>query len=133
MIVSDSNLIAYLFLPSPNSTLAEQVLQKESKWIAPLLWRSEFRNILTLYMRHQAITVYEAQQTMERAESFMVENEFFVPSDPVLELTSTTMLSAYDAEFVILARQLQTKLVTSDKGVLAADPNNTVSPEKFVH
>ena len=51
MIVADTNTIAYLYLPSDYSDDVETLLLKDSHWIAPLLWRSELRNILTLYLR----------------------------------------------------------------------------------
>jgi len=49
MIVTDTNLIGYLFLTSAHSMLAERVFQKDPVWAAPLLWRSELRNVLALY------------------------------------------------------------------------------------
>ena len=51
MIVVDTNVIGYLFLSSDQSVLAERALQKDNVWAAPILWRSEFRSILTLYKR----------------------------------------------------------------------------------
>lgn len=50
MIVADTNTIAYLYLPSEYIEYVEALLLKDSHWIAPLLWRSELRNILALYM-----------------------------------------------------------------------------------
>ena len=47
MIVVDTNVIGYLFLSSDQSVLAERALQKDNEWAAPILWRSEFRNVLT--------------------------------------------------------------------------------------
>lgn len=132
MIVVDSNLVAYLLIPGPNSAVAEDVLLKDPEWIAPFLWRSEFRNILALYMRHHKMTVHDARQTMRHAESLMAEREYFIPSDLILDLTLTTTLSAYDAEFVILAEQLQIDLLTFDKEILKAVPKIAVPPKKFV-
>lgn len=51
MIVVDTNLIGYLFLSSEGSLLAEAVLIKDMDWVAPLLWRSELRNVLAYYLR----------------------------------------------------------------------------------
>jgi len=52
MIVVDTNIIGYLFLSSEQSLLAERALKKDSEWAAPILWRSELRNVLALYMRN---------------------------------------------------------------------------------
>ena len=48
MIVADTNVIAY---PSPYTELAERLFGTDPHWIAPVLWRSEMRNVLALYLR----------------------------------------------------------------------------------
>ena len=67
MIVVDTNVIGYLFLSSKQSILAERALQKDNEWAAPISWRSEFRNVLTLYMRKDIIKLEQAQQIMNSA------------------------------------------------------------------
>lgn len=132
MIVADTNLVAYLLIPGEKSRLAEAVLRKDAEWATPLLCRSELRNVLTLYMRHQGMTLAQAQQTMNKAERMLKRHEFVAPSDDILLLSSQTVLSAYDAEFVVLANQLDIPLVTFDKTVLMAFPQTAVSPEAFI-
>ena len=132
MIVADSNLIAYLLIPGAHSDGAESVLRHDGEWIAPLLWRSEFRNIVTMYMRQNAMTLDQAQATMDKAELLMSDREYAVNSDAVLELTSRTRLSAYDAEFVVLASQTTTKLITTDGRVVKAASGIAVSPQAFL-
>lgn len=51
MIVVDTNMIAYLYLPDDYTNNVKQLLKLDAQWIAPLLWRSEMRNILALYVR----------------------------------------------------------------------------------
>ena len=46
MIVVDTNLIGCLFLPGERSSQAEAALAKDTEWAAPLVWRSELRNVL---------------------------------------------------------------------------------------
>ncbi len=53
MIVADSNIIAYLYLPSDYTGLAERLLEKDPYWVAPMLWRSELRNVLAAYLRRK--------------------------------------------------------------------------------
>ncbi len=50
MIVVDTNVIAYLYLSNERSQQVERLLEKDSEWAAPLLWRSELRNVLALYL-----------------------------------------------------------------------------------
>jgi predicted nucleic acid-binding protein len=132
MIAADSNLVAYLLIPGDKSALADAVLEKDPDWATPLICRSELRNILTLYMRHEGMTLAQAQQTMTRAERLLAPNEYSVPSDPILALAKRTGISAYDAEFVVLAKQLDLMLVTLDKGVLKASPEVAVHPVSFL-
>lgn len=60
MIVADTNIISYLFLPTEFSNKASQLYVSDPEWAAPVLWRSEFRNVLALYLRHNIITLPEA-------------------------------------------------------------------------
>ena len=66
MIVADTNLIVYLFITGDQTTLAQQVLEKDSYWIVPPLWQSEFRNVLAAYIR-RGMTLKQAKQIMENA------------------------------------------------------------------
>jgi hypothetical protein len=42
MIVVDTNVIAYFWLPGVYTACAERALKKDNEWAAPILWRSEF-------------------------------------------------------------------------------------------
>ncbi len=68
MIVVDTNIISYFYLNSEFSFLAEQVFQKDSFWAVPVLWRSEFRSVLSLYLRQKIIELSDAVQLMSLAE-----------------------------------------------------------------
>jgi len=50
----------------------------------------------------------------------------------VLQLVSESKCSAYDCEFVALARDLNVKLVTVDKQILREFPGDAISLEKYV-
>ena len=118
MIVVDTNVIGYLFLSSEQSILAEQALRKDSEWAAPILWRSEFLNVLALYMRKNIIKLEQAQQIMNSALKLLRGREYEVSSYEVLRLTSTSKCSAYDCEFIVTANDLKVPLVTVDKQLL---------------
>jgi predicted nucleic acid-binding protein len=122
MIVVDSNVLAYLYLPSEFTASAELLLAKEPHWAAPTLWRSEFRNVLALYMRKKLLTLDEAYIIYTEAESLLAGSEFETPTLDVLRLIETSECSAYDCEFVSLAQQQKTVLVTQDKKVLKQFP-----------
>ena len=132
MIVVDTNIIGYLFLSSNRSPLSEQALLKDSLWAAPRLWRSEMRNVLALYIRKDLLSLADAQQIMTEATSLFQDQEYEVASNQVLELASISTCSAYDCEFVVLARDLEVSLVTVDRQILRDFPETAVSLEAFV-
>ena len=57
MIVVDTNVIAYLFINGDQTEKAKSLLLYDAEWIAPFLWRSEFRNILALYIRKNILVM----------------------------------------------------------------------------
>lgn len=132
MIVVDTNVIGYLFLTSAKSSLAEQALLKDSNWAAPLLWRSEMRNVLTFYIRKGLLSLEDAQQIMNQAIVLMRSQEYGVTSNQVLELVHISTCSAYDCEFVALARDLKVPLVTVDRQILKEFPDTGISLDAFV-
>ena len=127
MIVVDSNVLAYLYLPGDHTAAAEALLEQDPDWAAPILWRSQFRNILAGYMRRKAITFEQASGLQREAESLLQGAEFEVESSTVLELVRDTDCSAYDCEFIALAMRLETQLVTMDKKLLKAFPRRAVA------
>ncbi|MFZ2446495.1 MAG: type II toxin-antitoxin system VapC family toxin [Syntrophobacteraceae bacterium] len=132
MIVADTNTIAYLFFTGEHTSEAEMVMEKDSDWVAPILWRSEFRNVIANYLRRGLLTLVQALQIAEQAEFLMMGNEFEITSSRVLSLVSTSNCSAYDCEFVALAQELGAPLVTSDLRILAEFSSVAVSPRAFV-
>lgn len=127
MIVVDSNVLAYLYLPGKHTIAAETLLERDPDWAAPILWRSEFRNILAGYLRRKGIALEQAVSLQNEAESLLAGCEFEVESRTVLELVRDSDCSAYNCEFVALAMQLDTKLVTMDKKLLRAFPDRAVA------
>ncbi len=132
MIVVDTNIIGYLFITGEFSSEAENVFIKDPHWAAPLLWRSEFRSVLAQYIRNSTLTFDDAAEIMESAAQLMESNEYDVVSNQVLGLIATCSLSAYDCEFVALARDLGVKLVTTDKRILKDFPDSSISPAEFI-
>lgn len=122
MIVVDTNIVAYLYLPSAFTEPVEALLEHDPDWAAPLLWKSEFRNILAGYMRRKTITFEQAQSIQLEAESLLAGHEHEVDSQHVLELVRDSDCSAYDCEFAALAMRLGVKLVTADARLLRAFP-----------
>ena len=126
MIVVDTNVIAYLYLPTSYTADAERLLGSDPEWAAPILWRSELRNILAGYLRRGALTFEAARDIQAEAEGMLAGNEYEVDSASVLELVRDSDCSAYDCEFVALAMRLGTRVVTMDEKLLRAFPGRSV-------
>jgi predicted nucleic acid-binding protein len=132
VIVVDTNVICYRWMSSPNSAAAETALAKDPYWIAPLLWRSEFRNIMAVAIRKKAVAFDAAQEIMRQAEGSFERSEFAVSSDAVLRLVVRSNCTAYDCEFVALADAQRVQLVTTDRQILHEFPEVAISLGKFV-
>ena len=127
MIVEDSNVVAYLYLPGEYTAHAEALLEQEPDWAAPVLWRSEFRNILAGCLRRKTLKFEHACNVQREAESLLGDAEYELDSELVLGLVRDSDCSAYDCEFIALAIKLDTKLVTMDKKLLKAFPERAVA------
>ena len=122
MIVVDTNIIAYHVIPGVRGGATEKLAQLDPIWTAPLLWRSEFRNVLAGAIRRGIMSVAEADNTARRAVGCLLGGEHSVTDHAVLKLVAQSKCTAYDCEFVALALALGTLLVTDDRAVLQAFP-----------
>ncbi len=132
MMVVDTNIIAYLFISGEFSEHAENVLLKDPQWAAPLLWRSELRSVLSQYIRKEFLSLEDAADIMENASQLMENNEYDVNSRLVLTLADESNLSAYDCEFIALAKDLNAKLVTADQKIAEIFPEHTLALRNFI-
>ncbi len=133
MIVVDTNLLAALVMPSPNSGVAEAVYRRDQQWNAPVLVFSELRNVAMAYFR-KALATQEALLAAISAAREIVPNEMLhlPPDQAVLALASGSSCSAYDCEFVAVARKLGVPLLTWDKQLLAAFPSTCQTPDRWL-
>jgi predicted nucleic acid-binding protein len=132
LIAVDTNIISYLFIEGEFTALSEKAFQKDHHWVAPFLWRSEFRNVLTACFRKGLLQLRDALKIVEQAEWLMRGNEFSLTSSSVLRLVTQSDCSAYDCEFVALALELCIPLITMDKKILKAFPEAARRPEDFI-
>ncbi len=122
MIVVDTNIISYLYISGKRSGQVERLLSVDAHWSAPVLWRSEFRNVLGRYLRSNYLSFDEVLHIIQQAEQLLSENEYEVPSAHIMQLVNSSKCSAYDCEFVALAQYLDVPLITADKTILREFP-----------
>lgn len=139
MIVVDAMILTYALIRVPGQTPAvNQLLDTGRAWAAPPLWRSELRNVLLQYVRVSdeerpggPVTLDDARRKMGLAETLIGTRTFAVDSDSVLGGAERAGLSAYDAEYVALAQEVDVPLATMDEALLKAVPDVAVLPEEI--
>ena len=132
MIVVDTNIIAYLYISGDKSSQAEQLLSFDSLWNAPILWRSEFRRVLSQYLRKGILSLDDILIIIQQAEKLLDDNEFKVSSAHIMQLINSSTCSAYDCEFVALAQYLDIPLITADKKILREFPKVAKSLDTYL-
>ena len=131
MIVVDTNILMFSVGPAPQPALYRSLLRRDHRWLAPLLWRSEFRSALAGYVRKGDATYSNAVNMANKARQ-LLEMELEPDTEIVLRLVTTSKCSAYDLEYVAVAVARGVRLVTMDKQVLREFPEIAVHPADFV-
>lgn len=131
MIAVDTNVLVYLWLPSDKTPLAEKIYYLDSNWIAPMFWRSEFRNVVSLYIK-RGVSFNDGLKAIDHAENLMKGNEIQVNSEEIMKLVQLSGCTAYDCEFVHVAQIRGVSLITFDHQVLRRFPDIAIDPLKFI-
>lgn len=125
MIVVDVNVVAYCFIDGERTVAARTLRTLDPDWRVPDLWRHEFLNILATWSRQGGATVAEAQEIWRRTVQLMGPSELPVDMARALALACEHNISAYDAQYIALAQQLQTVCITEDRRLLRMFPDFT--------
>jgi predicted nucleic acid-binding protein len=130
MIVVDANVIAYRVLANDRTTLALRLFDMDGEWISTSLWEYEFSNILAMPLRNEAWNVQQAVNALRDARKFLAR--VMEPStETVFEIVRRHKITAYDAQYVALAIELNVPLVTEDKELLKKFPGKAYSMETY--
>jgi len=132
MIVVDTNIISYLYISGDRSQQSENLLSSDSNWVAPILWRSEFRNVLAQYLRKNLLNIDEILLIIQQAEKLLTDHEYEISSAHIMQLVKSSQCSAYDCEFIALAQYLDVPLITADKKILREFPEITQTAEFYL-
>ena len=127
MIVIDTNVMVYLLTGASRGEDAAHLLAKDPEWAAPPILLSELRNVMVGLLRRGQIRDQDAVDICEDAQEVLGDRVASVPAPPVLDTAIQSKMSAYDAEFVVLARRLRVPLVTADQAILDGAPDVAVS------
>ena|SRR5205814_10285328 len=133
MIVVDTNVIHYCCVRGQHTEVAQAVRRRDPDWHAPMLWRSELRNVLTAYLRRELMSREQVVGILDAADQALAGSEHIIADELVLDVVAGGTLTAYDPEFVALASALSVPLVTADKAVLKAYPDRAMTMGAFAN
>lgn len=132
MIVADNTLISHFTITGEFTEEAVEVRRKDPEWAAPLLWRSEFLNVLWLHVQQGEFGLDLAIQHVDLAEDLIGDRSFEVAPTEVLRLAVESGCSAYDSHYAALAQKLDVPLLTHDGEVLEGFPETAIHPKDFL-
>jgi len=132
VIVVDTNIISYLYISGDRSQQSEDLLSYDSSWVAPILWRSEFRNVLARYLREKLLNMDDILLIIQQAEALLGNREYEISSAHIMQLVANSQCSAYDCEFVALAQYLDVPLITADKKIIHEFPGIADSINAYI-
>lgn len=131
MIVVDVNVVAYFLIEGDKTAAARDLQHRDADWRLPMLWRHEFLNVLATFTRQGGATISEARTLWRLGVELFGPREQGVDMDAALALAVESGISAYDAQYIALARQLRTVCVTEDRRLLRAFPDSTRRMQTF--
>jgi predicted nucleic acid-binding protein len=132
VIVIDTNVLVYYFIEGEKTRLAHKVFAHDPEWIVPLLWRHEFVNVLATFVRTGALALDVAQSVWRNAREALHPYEASVEPDEIIPFAVRNNISAYDAEFLVLATSRNISCVTEDQGLQEKCPHIAVSMGGFL-
>ena len=132
MIVVDANVVAHFFIEGGKTALARKVREHDPHWIVPEIWRHEFLNILVTSCLFAKLPQATAERIWRDAED-LLRGGIYAPSmQDALSAAVERSTTAYDAEYVVLAKARSVTCVTEDVPLQKAFPETAVSMTVFL-
>ena len=127
-ILVDANIVVYLLLKSDKTEIARQLFEQSSRWVSESFMPIELTSAFITAVRIKEITEKQAAFYLEQAlELFPSINLLKANHYRAMEMAMKYKVSAYDARYLVIARELDTRLVTNDKPLRKAAPELTMS------
>lgn len=123
MIVVDTNVMVCLLVGGEGEAEAILLHGRDPEWATPTILVSELRNVLLGFVRQGIMDSDEAKSVADDALNVLEDRIFNVESADVIDTALECSLTAYDAEFVALARQSGVWLATRDSAILRGAPD----------
>jgi predicted nucleic acid-binding protein len=124
----DTNVLAFLLIEGDRTPIAQTLYRQDPDWRSETFALVEFSNVLATYIRRRALTLEQGSEMLRAVETIAPKLTEVAHVD-ALESAARYGISAYDARFIALARQLGTRLVTEDRKLRLAVPSWTMTIE----
>ncbi len=131
MIVTDVNTIVYLLTDSPKRESAVLLRKIDGDWRLPALWKHEMLNVIATLTRGKQIEVPDSYILWNKAINMFSPKEHNPNLVNALTLALEKNISAYDAQYITLAKELGVYCVTEDTRLLKKFPDLAISMKKF--
>jgi predicted nucleic acid-binding protein len=132
MIVVDANVVAHFFIAGGKTALAREVHERDSHWLVPEIWRHEFLNILVSACLFAKLPQETAKRVWRDAEDLLLDRIYRPDMNDVLFAAVEHSTTAYDAEYVMLAKAKGVPCVTEDGPLQKAFPETALSMTAFL-
>jgi predicted nucleic acid-binding protein len=124
----DTNVLVALFLESsPFFEAAQELYRRDNHWRTETHALVELTNALTRYIRVGELEWQAAANALADAERRFGPDVWAAPNEQAMRTALARGVSAYDARFLVAARELGVKLVTEDTKLRRAAPELTQS------
>jgi predicted nucleic acid-binding protein len=127
MVLVDTNILAYLLIADERTAPARRLLERDPDWHSETFILAELLNVLATNVRADRLSLPAAMAALLEAHSVVGDSLHQAEDDVVLSLAIGLGVSAYDARFLAIARDLGTALVTEDAKLRKAAPAYTQS------
>ena len=126
VVLVDTNILAYLMIQGDRTAAAQQLFERDGDWCSEAFVMVEFSNVIATYVRVRALTQPQGTKLLAGAQAH-IPTLHSVANAQALENAMQYGISAYDARFISLAKQLKLKLITEDVKLRVAVPSWTMS------
>ena len=132
MQLVDTNILAYLLIEGDRNAQAAAILKYDPDWHSEHFVLVEFTNVLLTCLRAQALTMSQANDTLDKAKAVFKTNLRTMDHSSVLRIAHEYGVSAYDARYLAMALELDVPLITEDKRLRRTAPKLTQSMDEVL-
>jgi predicted nucleic acid-binding protein len=125
--VVDCNVLVHLLMEGEQTVRARELLRRDADWRSDSFILVEFSNALVTWTRVRGLTSAAAMSVLARAHDVIEPGLRSSTHQDALALAVRHRVSAYDARYLAVARDLGNPLVTEDARLRKAAPALTRS------